>query len=401
MVSIHLEPLQESYAILLSHQKPVLQIWPWEDSTLDEMDQAKRRVEANFEFLKKLGIEYWCFHDRDIAPEGKTLNETNAKLDEIVELILTLQKDSGIRLLWGTAQLFKHPRYMHGAATSPDPEVFAFAASQAKKALEVSQRLGALGFNTWGGREGYNTLRNTNMKLELNNYAKFLKMLVDYKKEIEFNHPLLIEPKPQEPTKHQYDFDAAATFAFLLKNGLEKEFKIVVECNHATLAGHTCEHELLYSSIHGMLGSVDINTGDPQIGWDTDQFLTDITEATLIMAIIIKQGGIAPGGFNFDAKLRRESIDVKDLFYAHIGSMDALARGLRNAARMIEEGKYEQEIQNRYKAYFNTELGRDIMDQKVGFKELEQYTLSHEDPVGSLKSAQAEKFESMLSEYIN
>ncbi|CAD7696495.1 unnamed protein product [Ostreobium quekettii] len=374
--------------------------WPWEDASLDPMEMAFRRIRANFEFLRKLGVEYWCFHDRDIAPEGRDLAETNENLDKVVDLALDLQKQTGVRPLWGTAQLFKHPRYMHGAATSPQAGVFAYAAAQVKKAMEVTLRLGGLNYVFWGGREGYHTLRNTHLKTELDNLARFLRMAADYKRKIGFKGTLLIEPKPQEPTKHQYDWDAATTIGFLREHGLKNDFKLNIECNHATLSQHSCEHELQFSSSQGMLGNIDINTGDPQTGWDTDQFqISDPVEATLLMAVVLRQGGLAPGGFNFDAKLRRESTAVEDLFYAHIGGMDALARGLRNAARLLEQGEVDSVIQARYSS-FDEGIGKDIVNGKVGFKELEKYALSHPDPIEDLPSAHAEKAEIVLSMYV-
>ncbi|GMH42846.1 hypothetical protein BSKO_10765 [Bryopsis sp. KO-2023] len=373
--------------------------WPWEDPSLPPLEMAKKRMEANFEFLQKLGVEYWCFHDRDIAPEGEDLAETNANLDEIIDVALELQKATGIKPLWGTAQLFKHPRYMHGAATGPDAGVFAFAAAQVKKAMEVTHRLGGLNYVFWGGREGYHTLRNTDLRLELDNMARFLALAAKYKDEIGFTGTLLLEPKPQEPTKHQYDWDVATTMGFLLSYGLDDDFKINVECNHATLAGHSCEHELAMASAYGMLGNVDANTGDAQTGWDTDQFLTDPLEATLLMSVIVKQGGLSPGGFNFDAKLRRESTAVEDLFYAHIGGMDALARGLRNAAKISEDGIVNSAISYRYKSY-SSGIGKDIVEGKIGFKELEKYALENPDPVENLRSGEAEKAEVILSMYV-
>ncbi|KAJ0979748.1 hypothetical protein J5N97_015222 [Dioscorea zingiberensis] len=276
--------------------------WPWEDGT-NSLAMAKRRMRALFEFINKLGVERWCFHDRDIAPDGKTLAESNANLDEIIELAKELQKGTKILPLWGTAQLFMHPRYMHGAATSSELGVYAYAAAQVKKAMEVTHYLGGENFVFWGGREGYQTLLNTDMKRELDHLARFLEAAVDWKKKIGFNGTLLIEPKPQEPTKHQYDWDAATTLSFLQKYGLSGEFKLNIECNHATLSGHSCHHELETARINGLLGNIDANTGDPQIGWDTDQFLTDIGEATLVMLSVIRNEGLAPGGFNFDAKL--------------------------------------------------------------------------------------------------
>ncbi|CAA7398699.1 unnamed protein product [Spirodela intermedia] len=353
-------------------------LWPWEDGT-NSLAMAKRRMRANFEFINKLGVDRWCFHDRDIAPDAKTLAETNANLDELAALAKELQ-GSKIRPLWGTAQLFMHPRYMHGAATSPEVGVYAYAAAQVKKAMEVTHFLGGENFVFWGGREGYQTLLNTDMKRELDHMAAFLRGAADWKKKIGFNGTLLIEPKPQEPTKHQYDWDAATTMSFLQKYGLIDEFKLNIECNHATLSGHSCHHELETARINGLLGNIDANTGDPQIGWDTDQFLTDIGEATLVMLSVVRNGGLAPGGFNFDAKLRRESTDVEDLFLAHISGMDTLARGLRNVAKLIEDGSLGELVKRRYHS-FDTEFGAQIEGGKVDFETLEKKAMEWGEPV--------------------
>ncbi|XP_052884030.1 xylose isomerase isoform X1 [Gossypium arboreum] len=368
--------------------------WPWEDGT-NSIAMAKRRMRANFEFLSKLGVDRWCFHDRDIAPDGKTLKETNSNLDEVVALAKELQGDK-IRPLWGTAQLFMHPRYMHGAATSSELGVYAYAAAQVKKAMEVTHYLGGENYVFWGGREGYQTLLNTDMERELDHMAKFLEAAAAYKKRIGFNGTLLIEPKPQEPTKHQYDWDAATTLNFLRKYGL-LEFKLNIECNHATLSGHSCHHDLETARINGMLGNIDANTGDPQVGWDTDQFLTDVGEATMVMISVIRNGGLAPGGFNFDAKLRRESTDVEDLFIAHISGMDTLARGLRNAAKLIEDGSLAELVSKRYSS-FDTELGAQIEAGKADFEMLEKKAMEWGEPkVASAKQELAEMiFQSAL-----
>ncbi|XP_039129335.1 xylose isomerase-like isoform X1 [Dioscorea cayenensis subsp. rotundata] len=370
--------------------------WPWEDGT-NSMAMAKRRMRAHFEFITKLGVERWCFHDRDIAPDGKTLAESNANLDEIIELAAELQKGTKILPLWGTAQLFMHPRYMHGAATSSELGAYVYAAAQVKKAMEVTHYLGGENFVFWGGREGYQTLLNTDMKRELDHLARFLQAAVDWKKKIGFNGTLLIEPKPQEPTKHQYDWDAATTLSFLQKYGLSGEFKLNIECNHATLSGHSCHHELETARINGLLGNIDANTGDPQIGWDTDQFLTDIGEATLIMRSVIRNEGLAPGGFNFDAKLRRESTDVTDMFIAHISGMDTLARGLRNAAKLIEDGTLDELIRKRYES-FDSEIGSQIEKGKADFATLEKKAMEWGEPsVASGKQELAEMiFQSAL-----
>ena len=345
--------------------------WPWEVEG-GEMEVARLRMKANFEFLEKLGVDYWCFHDRDIAPEGDTLQESNANLEEIVKLAKELNKKYRKKVLWGTAQLFKHKRYMHGAATSPDVGVFAYGAAQVKAAMDATYALGGENFVFWGGREGYQTLLNTDLSLELDHLGKFMKMAADYKESIGFTGTLLIEPKPQEPTKHQYDWDVATTANFLHNNNLTDKFKINVECNHATLSGHSCEHELKVASIQGLLGNIDINTGDPQIGWDTDQFLTDPSEATRLMLVVLSQGGLQSGGLNFDAKLRRESTSVEDLFYAHISGIDAMARGLRQAAAIINDGRLSNFVEERYSSFesFPIDLA------KTNFQELEQYALS-------------------------
>ncbi|XP_022842364.1 xylose isomerase [Olea europaea var. sylvestris] len=363
-------------------------MWPWEDGT-NSLAMAKRRMRANFEFLEKLGVDKWCFHDRDIAPDGKTLEESNANLDEVVALAKELQ-GTKIHPLWGTSQLFHHPRYMHGGATSPDLGVYAYSAAQVKKAMEVTHYLGGENYVFWGGREGYQTLLNTDMERELNHMARFLEAAVAYKKKIGFNGTLLIEPKPQEPTKHQYDWDAATAANFLRKYGLIDEFKLNIECNHATLAGHSCHHELETARINGLLGNIDANTGDPQTGWDTDQFMMDIGEATLVMLSVIKNGGLAPGGFNFDAKLRRESTDVEDIFIAHIAGMDTLARGLRNAAKLIEDGSLAALVRKRYES-FDTEIGAQIEAGKADFDMLEKKAMQWGEPkVSSAKQELAE-----------
>lgn len=369
---------------------------PW-DTSDDPMQRAEMTLRAAFEFFTKLGVEFWCFHDRDIAPEADDLAETNRRLDKIVDLAEKLQDDTGVKLLWGTTNAFSHRRFMAGASTNPDPAVFAYAASQVKKAMEITHRLGGAGYVFWGGREGYETLLNTDMKRELEHLAIFLRMAVDYKKKIGFAGQLYIEPKPKEPTKHQYDFDCAGVYGFLLKNGLADEFKMNVEANHATLAGHTFHHELAFCAAHGILGSVDANRGDELLGWDTDQFPTNIYDTTLAMYVILKAGGFTTGGLNFDAKVRRQSIDVEDLFHAHIGAMDAFARGLKNAARLIEDRVLEGFISERYSAW-NSGLGRDIESGKIGFEELERYTLQHGEP--RVRSGRQELIENVLNEYI-
>jgi len=367
------------------------------DEPKDQVSQAKLRLEAAFELFSKLGIEYYCFHDRDIAPEQGSLAKTNKVLDEIISHAKQLMAETGVKLLWGTASLFGHPRYVHGAATSCNADVFAYSAAQAKKAMEVTQELGGDGYTFWGGREGYETLLNTDMKLELDNLARFLGMAVDYAREIGFKGQFYIEPKPKEPTKHQYDFDCAAVMAFLRTYELDEHFKFNVETNHATLAGHTMQHELRFARINNMLGSVDANTGDDLLGWDTDQFPTGIYTNTLAMYEILKNGGFTTGGLNFDAKVRRASFEPVDLFYAHISGMDAFARALKIAYRIIEDGKLDKFIADRYSSY-SKGLGAEILSGKIGFKELEKYALSHDNIVNT--SGRQEMLEAMLNGYI-
>lgn len=369
---------------------------PWEDGSAP-MDLARKRVEVSFEFMQKLGIKYFCFHDVDIAPAGNSLKQTFANLDKIVDLIEKKIEETGIKLLWGTSNLFTHPRFMHGAATSPNADVFAYAAAKVKKAMEITKRLGGENYVFWGGREGYETLLNTDMGLELDNLARFLQMAVDYAKEIGFEGQFLIEPKPKEPTKHQYDFDVATVIAFLRNYGLDKDFKMNVESNHATLAGHTFQHELQLARVNGMLGSVDANQGDMLLGWDTDQFPTDIYKATLAMYEILKNGGLAPGGLNFDAKVRRGSFEPIDLFYGHIAGMDSFARGLKVAHKMMEDGVLEDFIKERYSSY-QQGIGKDIIEGKAGFKELADYALEHDKITND--SGRQEMLESILSQYI-
>jgi len=320
---------------------------PWEKGA-DPVSIAKARMDAAFEFFQKIRAPFWCFHDRDIAPEGPTLAATNRNLDRLAAHARELQRATGVKLLWGTANLFSHRRYMCGAATNPDAHVFAYAAAQVKKALDVTQALGGENYVFWGGREGYETLLNTDLKREQDHLATFLHLAVDYAKSIGFKGQFLIEPKPKEPTKHQYDFDVASGIAFLRTYGLEKHFKFNIETNHATLAGHSFQHEIEVAAAQRMLGSIDANTGDLLLGWDTDQFNTDVRELTLAMTSILRAGGLGTGGFNFDAKLRRPSTDLDDLFHAHIGGMDAYALAFKLARKILADGKFEQFVAARY-----------------------------------------------------
>ncbi|MBW7896440.1 MAG: xylose isomerase [Opitutaceae bacterium] len=371
---------------------------PWEKGR-DAVSVAKTRMDAAFEFFQKIRAPFWCFHDRDIAPEGRTLAESNRHLDKIVAHAKALQKATGVKLLWGTANLFSNPRYMCGAATNPDAHVFAYAAAQVKKALEVTKELGGENYVFWGGREGYETLLNTDLKREQDHLARFLHLAVDYAKAIGFKGQFLIEPKPKEPTKHQYDFDVASGIAFLRTYGLEKHFKFNIETNHATLAGHTFQHEIEVAAAAGMLGSIDANAGDTLLGWDTDQFNTDVRELTLAMVSILKAGGLGSGGFNFDAKLRRPSIDPEDLFHAHIGGMDAYALAFKLARRILAEGKLEQFVASRYSSY-DSGFGQEIETGKASFKSLEKLVLTQlGEP--KPKSGKQEYLENLLARYLH
>ncbi|SFJ91681.1 xylose isomerase [Thermoflavimicrobium dichotomicum] len=368
---------------------------PWD--RFKGMDLAKARVEASFEFYEKLGVPFFVFHDRDMAPEGETLRETNKNLDEIVALVKEYMKTSKAKVIWNTVALFKHPRFVHGAATSPSADVFAYAAAQVKKGLDVAKELNTTGFTMWGGREGYETLLNTDLALELDNLARFLQMTVNYAKEIGFTGHLYLEPKPKEPTKHQYDFDVATTIAFLRKYGLEKHFKFNIEANHATLAGHTFQHELRVARINGMFGSIDANQGDLLLGWDTDEFPTDIYETTLAMYEVLLNGGLGDGVLNFDAKVRRASLDPEDLFHAHIAGMDAFARGLKVAHKLLEDRVFEDFIAHRYRSY-KEGIGLDIVTGKADFRSLEAYVLDKKD--FELESGRQEYLKSVLNQYI-
>ncbi len=373
-------------------------IRPWERGK-DPVSVAKVRMDAAFEFFVKIESPFWCFHDRDIAPEGRTLAESNKHLDALAAHAKSLQKATGVKLLWGTANLFSNPRYMCGAATNPDAHVFAYAAAQVKKALEVTKELGGENYVFWGGREGYETLLNTDLKREQEHLAAFMHMAVDYAKSIGFKGQFLIEPKPKEPTKHQYDFDVASGIAFLRTFGLEKHFKFNIETNHATLAGHSFQHEIEVAAAAGLLGSIDANTGDPLLGWDTDQFNTDVRELTLAMISILKAGGLGTGGFNFDAKLRRPSIDPEDLFHAHIGGMDAYALAFKLARRILADGKLEQFVSARYAA-FDSGYGRDIETGKATFKSLEKLVLTKLGEPAP-RSGRQEYLENLLASYLH
>jgi xylose isomerase len=376
---------------------PGCAVRPWEDGT-DSVDMALKRVDVAFEFMEKLGVPYYCFHDRDVAPEGKNLVETDKNLDAVVKRLKDQQQRTGIKLLWGTANLFSNPRFVHGASTSPNADVFAYAAAQVKKALEVTKELGGENYVFWGGREGYVTLWNTDLKRELDHFASFLRMAADYKKKIGFAGTFLIEPKPHEPTSHQYDFDCAHSLAFLRGYGLEKEFKFNVETNHATLARHTMGHELVYASINGMLGSIDANRGDLLLGWDTDQFPTDLYLTAQVMLVVLGQGGLGSGGLNFDAKVRRESFEPVDLFHAHVGAMDAFAQGLKIAAAIRKDGLLTDIVKKRY-ASWDGGVGAEIEAGKHDFASLEAYMLKKGDAEKNVSGRQ-ELIENIINRYI-
>jgi xylose isomerase len=337
---------------------------PWLDVGADPVKAAFAKQDAAFEFFAKLGAPFYCFHDTDMAPAGSTLRESRSNLDELVDRAAEKMEETGVRLLWGTANLFSHPRYAAGAATNPDPDVFAYAAAQVRAALEATHRLGGANYVMWGGREGYDTLLNTSLRREADQLARFMTMVVDHKAKIGFEGTLLIEPKPQEPTKHQYDYDCATVHGFLSRYGLDGEFKVNIEGNHATLAGHSFHHEVAYAVENGLFGSVDANRGDPQNGWDTDQFPNSVDELALVLYEILRGGGFADGGFNFDTKLRRQSLDRGDLFHGHVGGIDALARALLVAEALIADGTLDTNRDDRY-ARWSGERGRAILDGSI------------------------------------
>ncbi|WP_078544946.1 xylose isomerase [Litchfieldia alkalitelluris] len=370
-------------------------IRPWDHLT--GLDKAKARVEAAFEFFEKMNAPFFAFHDVDIAPEGSTLRESNKNVDVIVAMIKEYMKTSNTKLLWNTANMFTNPRYVFGAATSSNADVFAYSAAKVKKGLEVGKELGAENYVFWGGREGYETLLNTDMGLELDNLARFFHLAVDYAKEIGFDAPFLIEPKPKEPSTHQYDFDVATGLAFLQKYDLTDHFAFNIEANHATLAGHTFEHELRTARINGMLGSVDANQGDTLLGWDTDEFPTDLYTTTLAMYEIIQNGGLGKGGLNFDAKVRRGSFDTDDLFHAHIAGMDAFAIGFKVAQKLIDDKVLENFIADRYSSYTHG-IGKDIVEGNTDLHKLEAYALDLGDIQN--KSGRQEMLKATINRYI-
>ncbi len=375
---------------------PGCAVRPWEDGT-DSVEMASKRVRVAFEFMEKLGCPYYCFHDRDVAPEGKNLSETNRNLDAVAKVLKEEQQRTGVQLLWGTANLFSNKRFVHGASTSCNADVFAYASAQVKKAMEITKELGGKNYLFWGGREGYQNLYNTDLRREFDHLAKFLGLAVDYAKKLNWNCTFFIEPKPKEPTTHQYDSDAAACIAFLRTYGLEKVFKLNIETNHATLAGHSMFHELTYASSYGMLGSIDANRGDELIGWDTDQFPTNLYTAMQIMLVVLGQGGIGTGGLNFDAKVRRESFEPIDLFHAHIGGMDAFAHGLKIAAAIRKDGVLKDFVKARYSSW-DTGIGAEIEKGSASFETLEKYMLDKGETTPNVSGRQ-EHLENVINRY--
>ncbi len=371
---------------------------PWVDPRLDPMIAARAKLEAAFEFFEKLGVPFFCFHDRDVAPEGATFAESTSNLMAIVEEAEAHMARTGVRLLWGTANLFSNPRYAAGAATNPDPEVFAYAAAQVKVMLEATHRLGGANYVLWGGREGYDTLLNTDLVREEQQFGRFLGMVAEHKHRIGFKGALLIEPKPQEPTKHQYDYDVATVQGFLARHKLEGEYRVNIEANHATLAGHSFHHEIATAVALGVFGSIDANRGDYQNGWDTDQFPNSVDELSLALYEILRGGGMGSGGFNFDAKLRRQSIDRTDLFHGHIGGIDAVARALLVAAAMIESGTLEEYRKARYEGWTGS-LGKSILSGDALFELLAGRVLAGEiDP--KPRSGRQEMLENVVNQAI-
>ena len=369
---------------------------PWMRSS-DPMEAARLKAESAFDFFERLGVPFYTFHDRDIAPEGPTPRESRDRLQAMVEVLAGHQRRTGVRLLWGTANLFSHPRYMAGAATNPDPEVFAMAAAQVKEAMDATRELGGQNYVLWGGREGYETLLNTDVKRELEQLGRFLALVVDYKHRSGFKGTILVEPKPAEPSKHQYDFDTATLYAFLQRFGLEKEVRANVEVNHSTLAGHSFEHEIAMALAFGIFGSVDMNRGDLLLGWDTDQFPNSVPEVTLGLYAILQAGGFTTGGLNFDAKLRRQSIDPVDLFHAHVGGMDVCARALLAAERMIEDGRLASARESRYKGW-REPFGQEILQGRLDLTALSQRALGRDPDVRPVSGRQ-EWFENLVNRF--
>jgi len=370
---------------------------PWMTAA-DSMEDAKLKADAAFELFTTMGVPYFCFHDRDIAPEGSTLAESNKNVREIADIFAEKMEATGVKLLWGTANLFSNRRFMAGAATNPDPDVFAYAAAQVKHCMDVTKDLGGANYVLWGGREGYETLLNTNMKQEMNHLGRFLNMVVEYKHKIGFEGTILLEPKPQEPTKHQYDFDVATVYGFLKDHGLENEVKVNVEVNHATLAGHSFEHELATANAHGILGSIDINRGDYQSGWDTDQFPNNVPEVALAIYHILQGGGIGTGGFNFDAKVRRQSLDAADLVHAHIGGMDVCAKGLLACEKMINDGQLDGFVKERYAGWDSADA-KAMLDGSLGLDDIAK-RVEENGTNPEPRSGRQEYLENLLNRYL-
>jgi len=368
---------------------------PWFNDT---MEGAKLKAEVAFEMFSILGVPYYCFHDADVRPEGKTFSESAARLDEIADVFAKKQKQTGVKLLWGTANLFSHRRFMGGAATNPDPDVFAYAAATVKHCIDVTKRLGGENYVLWGGREGYETLLNTDLKREREQAGRFLSMVVDYKKKIGFKGTILIEPKPQEPTKHQYDYDVATVYGFLKDFGLEKEVKLNIEQGHAILAGHSFEHELALASSLGVFGSIDMNRNDYQSGWDTDQFPNNVPEMALAYYQVLQAGGFKTGGTNFDAKLRRQSIEPEDLLIGHIGAMDCCARGLKAAARMVEDKALSGPLEERYAGWKSAEA-KAMLSGKRSLEDIAERVVKKKiEP--QPKSGRQEYLENIVNRYV-
>ncbi|GAB2882816.1 xylose isomerase [Uliginosibacterium flavum] len=361
------------------------------------LEMAERKADAAFDFFSKLGVPYYCFHDRDVAPEGATPRESHANFRHMVDKLAAHQQRTGVKLLWGTANLFSHRRFMSGAASNPDPEIFAMGAAQVRAALDATLELGGENYVLWGGREGYETLLNTDLSREMDQLGRFLTLVVEHKHRIGFKGLILIEPKPREPSKHQYDFDTATVYGFLKRYGLENEVKVNIEANHATLSGHSFEHEIATAQALGIFGSIDMNRGDPQLGWDTDQFPNNVPETALAMYHILKGGGFTSGGLNFDAKVRRQSIDAEDLFIAHIGGMDVSARALLIAEQMLSNDPLQAAVDKRY-AGWNGELGRGILDGSLSLADLSDRVLADNVDVQPVSGKQ-EWYENLLNRF--
>ena len=370
---------------------------PWQQ-VADPMAAARLKADAAFDFFARLGAPYYCFHDRDVAPEGSTPRESVKYLHEMVDVLQAKQAQTGVKLLWGTANLFSHRRFMSGASTNPDPEIFALAALQVKEAMDATLKLGGENYVLWGGREGYETLLNTRVGHELDQMGRFLNMVVEYKHKIGFTGTILIEPKPREPSKHQYDFDTATVYGFLARYGLDKEIKVNIEANHATLSGHSFEHEIATAIDLGIFGSIDMNRGDMQCGWDTDQFPNNIPETALALYLILQAGGFTTGGLNFDAKVRRQSLDAEDMFHGHIGGMDVAARALLIAEKMVTDGRLARHVDARY-AGWNAAFGQDLLAGRLGLAEVADRALERNQDTRPVSGRQ-ELLENLLNSYL-